>query len=85
MRHPDGQANFDRFAAFIADNQHWPSLDLFRRRAEVRLWQERSDAATVRRFVAGQPASAKGRVLTVRIVIESSGRSVTRTTSIHVA
>src|SRR2546427_1544333 len=40
LRHPDGQANFDRFAAFIADNQPWPSLALFRRRAEVRLWQE---------------------------------------------
>jgi len=61
LRHPDGEAKFDRFAAFIADNPHWPSLSLFRRRAEVRLWQERSDAATVRRFMAGQPTSAKGR------------------------
>ena len=37
LRHPDGEANFNRFAAFIADNPHWPSISLFRRRAEVRL------------------------------------------------
>src|SRR5439155_26353942 len=53
LRHPDGEANFNRFAAFIADNPHLPSISLFRRRAEVRLWLERSEAATVRRFIAG--------------------------------
>ena len=35
LRHPDGEANFNRFAAFVADNPHWPSISLFRRRAEV--------------------------------------------------
>ena len=74
LRHPDGDANFNRFAAFIADNPHWPSMALFRRRAEVRLWQERSDAATVRRFIAGQPASAKGRFALARVLLAEGDR-----------
>jgi soluble lytic murein transglycosylase len=74
LRHPDGEANFNRFAAFIADNPHWPSMALFRRRAEVRLWQERSDAVTVRRFIAGQPASAKGRFALARVLLAEGDR-----------
>ena len=74
LRHPDGDADFNRFAAFIADNPHWPSMALFRRRAEVRLWQERSDAATVRRFIAGQPASAKGRFALARVLLAEGDR-----------
>jgi len=74
LRHPDGEANFNRFAAFIADNPHWPSIALFRRRAEVRLWQERSDAATVRRFIAGQPASAKGKFALARVLLAEGDR-----------
>src|SRR5262249_25616282 len=49
LRHADSQAGFDRYAAFISANPDWPSIS-FRRRAEVRLWQERRDAETVRRF-----------------------------------
>ena len=74
LRHPDGEANFNRFAAFIADNPHWPSISLFRRRAEVRLWQERSDAATVRRFIAGQATSAKGSFALARVLLAEGDR-----------
>ncbi len=74
LRHPDGEAKFDRFAAFIADNPHWPSTSLFRRRAEGRLWLERSDAATVRRFIAGQPTSAKGRFALARVLLAEGDR-----------
>jgi soluble lytic murein transglycosylase len=74
LRHPDGEANFNRFAAFIADNPHWPSMSLFRRRAEARLWQERSDAATVRRFMGGQPTSAKGRFALARVLLAEGDR-----------
>jgi soluble lytic murein transglycosylase len=74
LRHPDGEANFNRFAAFIADNPDWPSMSLFRRRAEARLWQERSDAATVRRFMAGQPTSAKGRFALARVLLAEGDR-----------
>src|SRR5258707_2964938 len=66
LRHPDGEANFNRFAAFIADNPHWPSTALFRRRAEVRLWQGRSGTATGRPLIPGQPRSANSRVAPAR-------------------
>src|SRR5712671_7015087 len=74
LRHPDGEASFNRFVAFIADNPYWPSMALFRRRAEVRLWQERSDTATVRRFIAGQPTSAKGRFALARVLLAEGDR-----------
>lgn len=74
LRHPDGEANFGRYATFIADNPGWPSMGLLRRRAEVRLWQERSDAATVRRFTGGQPASAKGRFALARALLAEGDR-----------
>jgi soluble lytic murein transglycosylase len=81
LRHPDGEANFGRYASFIADNPNWPSMALLRRRAEARLWQERSDAATVRRFIGDQPASAKGRFALARVRLaegdrEGAGRQV---------
>lgn len=69
LRHPDGAANFSRYAAFIADNPNWPSMGQLRRRAEACLWQERSDAATVQRFIANQPASAKGQFALARALL----------------
>jgi soluble lytic murein transglycosylase len=69
LRHPDGEANFSRYAAFIADNPGWPSIGPMRRRAEACLWQERSDATTVRSFTGDQPATAKGRFALARILL----------------
>src|SRR6202451_1293344 len=43
LRHPDADANFSRYAAFIADSPEWPSMGLMRRRAEGRLWGGGSD------------------------------------------
>ena len=74
LRHPSGDAGFARYAAFIADNPTWPGMGLLRRRAEGRLWQERSDAATVRRFTSGQPASAKGRFALARVLLAEGDR-----------
>jgi soluble lytic murein transglycosylase len=74
LRHPSGDAAFTRYAAFIADNPTWPGIGLLRRRAEGRLWQERSDAATVRRFTGGQPASAKGRFALARVLLAEGDR-----------
>jgi soluble lytic murein transglycosylase len=74
LRHPDGQAGFGRYAAFIADNPGWPSMGLLRRRAEVCLWQERSDAATIRAFTGGQPVSAKGRFALARVLLAEGDR-----------
>ncbi|WP_029584091.1 lytic transglycosylase domain-containing protein [Bradyrhizobium sp. URHD0069] len=81
LRHPDAEANFSRYATFIADNPGWPSMALLRRRAEARLWQERIEAARVRSFTGGQPATAKGRFALARVLLaegdrEGAGRQV---------
>ena len=68
LRHPRS-TNFDRYAAFIHGNPDWPSMSLLRRRAEARLWQEQPDAATVRRFISGEPSSALGQLALARIEI----------------
>ena len=74
LRHPETDANFSRYAAFIADNPGWPSMGLMRKRADARLWQERSDATTVRNFVGDQPASAKGRFVLARVLLAEGDR-----------
>ena len=74
LRHPDAEAKFSRYAAFIADNPSWPSMGLMRRRAEARLWQERSDAPTVHSFTSDQPASAKGRLALARVLLAEGDR-----------
>ncbi len=73
LRHPDAQASFSRYAAFISDNPSWRSIGL-RRRAEARLWQERSDATTVRSFTGDRPASAKGRFALARVLLAEGDR-----------
>jgi soluble lytic murein transglycosylase len=74
LRHPDGAANFSRYADFIADNPSWPSAGQLRRRAEACLWQERSDAATIHRFTADQPSSAKGQFALARALLAEGDR-----------
>ena len=74
LRHPEADANFSRYAAFIADNPGWPSMGFMRKRAEASLWQVRSDAATVRGFVRDQPISAKGRFALARVLLAEGDR-----------
>lgn len=74
LRHSETDAKFSRYAAFIADNPGWPSMALLRRRAEARLWQERSDAATVHSFTGDQPTSAKGRFALARVLLAEGDR-----------
>jgi soluble lytic murein transglycosylase len=74
LRHPQANANFSRYAAFIADSPDWPSVGLIRKRAEAHLWQERSDAATIRNFVGDQPTSAKGRFALARVLLAEGDR-----------
>lgn len=69
LRHPDSTANFKRYAAFLAANPDWPSSALLRRRAEARLWQEKSDAATVHAFTMDRPTSAKGKFALARVLL----------------
>ena len=74
LRHPETTATFSRYAAFIAANPEWPSVALLRRRAEARLWQARSDAATVRSFIGDRPASAKGKLALARVLLAEGDR-----------
>ena len=74
LRDPNNTAGFDQYNSFIRANPNWPSIPLFRRRAEARLWQERSDPNTVRRFVGTQPTSARGRLALVRAMLSDGDR-----------
>ncbi|WP_187435915.1 lytic transglycosylase domain-containing protein [Bradyrhizobium hipponense] len=69
LRHSESTANFKRYAAFLAANPDWPSSALLRRRAEARLWQENSDAATVHKFTMDRPTSAKGKFALARVLL----------------
>ena len=73
LRHT-AEASFTRYAGFIANNPLWPSSALMRRRAEARLWEERSNAATVQSFAGGQPTSAKGRFALARALLGEGER-----------
>jgi soluble lytic murein transglycosylase len=75
LRRSDSGAGFERYAAFIRANPHWPSIPLLRRRAEARLWQERRGAGTVRRFIDGGPTSAIGRLALARVLMGESDRA----------
>jgi soluble lytic murein transglycosylase len=74
LRHSDSQAAFEHYVAFISANPDWPSVPLFRRRAEARLWKDRRDADTVRRFVGAQPTSSVGRLALARVLLSEGDR-----------
>jgi soluble lytic murein transglycosylase len=75
LRQPESTARSDRFAAFIHANPEWPSLPLLRRRAETRLWQERRDGTTVRRFLDGEQAGPFGRLALARALLSEDKRA----------
>src|SRR3954447_15591957 len=69
LRHSESTAPFKRYAAFLAASPDWPSSALLRRRAEARLWQEKSDAAIVHKFTMDRPTSAKGKFALARVLL----------------
>jgi soluble lytic murein transglycosylase len=73
LRSSDSPAGFERYVAFLSANPDWPGA-LLRRRAEARLWQERRDGATVRRFVGKEPASSVGRLALARVLLNEGDR-----------
>ena len=75
LRNGDNPAGFDDYNSFIQGNPDWPSIPVLRRRAEARLWQERRDGATVRRFVGEHPISAPGRLAVARLLLAEGDRS----------
>ena len=69
LRNPESEVRLERYAVFIRANPNWPSIPLLRRRAEAKLWQDRRDAATVRRFFGEeQPTSPLGRLAFARLL-----------------
>jgi peptidoglycan lytic transglycosylase len=74
LRHPESQALFSRYLTFITDNPEWPGTTLLRRRAESRLWQEKSDAATVHAFTGDAPLTARGRFALARVLLNEGNR-----------
>jgi soluble lytic murein transglycosylase len=66
---------FERYVAFITENPTWPSLELFRRRAEGALWEDRRDTRTVLNYFATRaPVSAKGRLVLARAMVAQGDR-----------
>lgn len=74
LRHPDSEADFARYAAFISDRSGWPGLKLLRRRAEARLWNDKLDAATVHAFTSDHPLTAKGKLALARVLLGEGER-----------
>ncbi|MGY3445382.1 MULTISPECIES: lytic transglycosylase domain-containing protein [unclassified Bradyrhizobium] len=74
LRHSESNAPFSRYAAFMTANPDWPSVTLLRKRAEARMWQERSDPATVHGFTLDQPISAKGKFALARTLLAEGDR-----------
>ena len=67
--------SFERYVAFIDENPSWPSLELFRRRAEGALWEDKREARTVRNyFTSRAPVSAKGRLVLARAMLAQGDR-----------
>jgi soluble lytic murein transglycosylase len=74
LRHSESQADFGRYAAFIAANPNWPGVTLLRRRAEARLWNDKIDAATVHAFTSDRPVTTKGRFALARVLLGEGDR-----------
>jgi soluble lytic murein transglycosylase len=76
LRSDNNNADFPRYAAFIAASPGWPAIGALRRRAEAMLWVENVDAATVRAFFAKEPPlTARGRFALARALIAQGDRA----------
>lgn len=68
--------SFQRYANFISENESWPHVPLFGRRAENALWNDRLDDAAVRAFFARRkPSTAKGRFAYARALLAQGDRA----------
>ncbi|HYA07227.1 MAG TPA: lytic transglycosylase domain-containing protein [Xanthobacteraceae bacterium] len=70
LRSEDGSHDFSRYAAFIAANPSWPSIETLRRRAEAVAWQEQVDPqAVIAFFNVEAPHTAKGHFALARALL----------------
>src|SRR5262249_55723784 len=76
LRSDNNNADFPRYAAFIAVNPNWPAIGALRRRAEAMLWVENVEPAKVRAFFAKEPPlTARGRFALARALIAQGDRA----------
>jgi soluble lytic murein transglycosylase len=70
LRSDHSGAESKRFLAFIAENPNWPSLGMFRKRAEAMLWVENAKPAYILSFFKDSPPqSGMGRLVLARALI----------------
>ena len=70
LRSDHNGANSTRYLAFIAANPSWPSLAMFRRRAEAMLWVENVKPTQALSFFNGSPPqSGMGRLVLARALL----------------
>jgi soluble lytic murein transglycosylase len=76
LRSENNTADYSRYTAFISTNASWPSIGLFRRRAEAMLWQEQPESSSVRAILAkSPPITAKGRFALARALLADGDRA----------
>jgi len=70
LRSDNTNPKFQRYATFLKANPSWPHSPLFRRRAEVALWNDKLDDSVVNAFFGKtQPHTAKGRFVLARALL----------------
>ncbi len=75
LRSEDNGVPAERYRAFINANPSWPSLNLFRRRGEAALWDDkRDDQAVMSWFANDTPLSAKGKLCLARALLDQGDR-----------
>ena len=76
LRSDDTKPSFRRYAAFVNANPSWPHVQLFRRRAENALWNDKLDDAAVLSYFANQkPITAKGHYMLARALLDKGDRA----------
>ena len=78
LRSDDNIANAFRYHDFVSANPGWPSVGLFRRRAEAMLWQEHAVLGNIRTITQDQPISGKGKFALGRALLERGDRDGAR-------
>lgn len=79
LRTDDDVLNFAQYAEFIRANPRWPGVDVFRRRAEARLWSERREpGAVLAHFSNQEPLGVLGKLAMARALLARGDRAAAR-------
>ena len=78
LRSDDNVADSFRYYDFATANPGWPSVGLFRRRAEAMLWQEHAVLGNIRTVTRDQPVTGKGKFALGRALLERGDRDGAR-------